>query len=198
MELLYLLLGWALGLLSPVIVERILRIYSRNEFMEAVVTELRDVRLRLVLTAYRCRSHLGTVDDRFADWVQPIMETYQGHPEMEPRAFEAFRNIKALPEANRRAFHLSRRLPGVSPRLSKFALEFLANQIGQISKCPLEFQVRLGSVRAQLEFYNDQVEFVTRMYDLTFDQAITGENRDAVLGNLERGYEKVADRAELV
>ncbi len=46
-----------------------------------------------------------------------------------------------------------------------------------------------------MSLFNAEVEFAVRDFERTFDPNLTGENRQAVFVNLEKGYEKVARRA---
>jgi len=196
-ELAYLLLGWLLGVLSPVISERVLVRYRRNEFIRTAIQELQDLQFRMALLAYRVRSYLTTVDAEFAAWLQPILESYDG-PEKDPRAIEGFRKLAGMKDEDRKAVQAALRRPGQSPRLIPFELGYLPQQSSLLSNYPADFQRRVGEISSQLRILNAQADFTMRMFEKTFDPAIVEANRAVVLANLEEGYAKVAARAQII
>jgi len=194
-ELGILLLGWLLGTLSPHLSERIQRGYRRDELVEALLTEARGVQFRTALAAWRLRQHLLKVDSEFVRWLQPILDAYEG-PDKDPNAIEAFRKLLERTDAQLKAIDGALRRPGVSPRLVAFATPFLTSQVAAISICSLDFQRRILDLSNQLSLYNEEVRQTMDMLDKTFDPGIIDANREAVLANLEKGYEKLARRTE--
>jgi hypothetical protein len=194
-ELGILLLGWFLGVLSPAISERIQRSYRRDELVQALLTEARGVQFRIALGAWRLRQHLLTVDGKFVRWLQPILDDYEG-PDKDPIAIEAFRRLLDRSDDELKRNDAALRRPGISPRLVALATPFLTSQIAAISICSLDFQRRILDLGNQLSLYNEEVRQQTDMIDKTFDPGIVGANREAVLTNLEKGYEKLARRTE--
>lgn len=76
--LLYLLLGWLLGLLGPTIVDRIKRSYRVADVTKAIVLELEELRYDMALYAYLLCRPTGSLSDEWLDWIEPIIRDYRG------------------------------------------------------------------------------------------------------------------------
>lgn len=197
-QLLYILFGWLLGLLSPGIVERIRRRYRQADLVAAVISELRELQYIMGFVAYQTRSRLGLVTDGFLDWLLPIVRSYEG-PGGDPKVVQAMVECRReLSEDQRRQVHLATAKPGTAPGFKEYRLPLLLALAGEISICPLEFQRRVFWIGGRLELYNQQVVFLRTQFEKTFDPSITGENRQAVELNLSRGCQQLADAAELI
>ena len=194
-ELGILILGWLLGVLSPLISQRIQRGYRRDELVDALVAEARGIQFRMALLAWRLRQYLLTVDGEFVRWLLPILEGYDG-PDRDPKAIKAFQLLRERSDEEIKTGDQALRRPGVSPHLVPLTAPFLSSQIAAISICSLDFQRQLLDLSNQLALYNEEVRTQMDTLDKTFNPGIVGPNREAVFANLERGYEKLARRAE--
>jgi len=54
------------------------------------------------------------------------------------------------------------------------------------------------NVRAQLSMYNETVMESRDYLDKTYDQSVTGENRQKVMAMIEDRYQRVIDRAKWI
>ncbi len=194
-ELGLLLLGWFLGVFGPVVAEKIKKGPRRRELMAALLAEAADLRFKMALAAYRLRMYLAAVDRPFLEWLQPILEGYDG-PDRDAEALEAFRRLRGCSDEQLKVLHGATRRPGRGLRLVPVALPFLASQVHTISICPIDFQQRMLKLQSQVSLFNSDVEFALRNFERTFDSNLTGENRQAVLMNLEETYENMARRAQ--
>jgi len=64
----------------------------------------------------------------------------------------------------------------------------------EIALFPVTSQTVLQSITGQLGIYNQQVAYLRRLFDKTFDD-LTDINRENVQQNLEQGYEYLAQRS---
>ena len=69
-NMLFLLLGWFLGLFSPAIVDLIRRLLNRKALKDSFFNELEDVRERLVSLVYRIGAKFGKYDRELLTWVR--------------------------------------------------------------------------------------------------------------------------------
>ena len=83
MEVLYLILGWLLGLLSPSIANRISRSYSKKELLNGIKTEMKECQFRALLVANMLGSRYGKFDKEYLNWCLPYLENYQGAENIE-------------------------------------------------------------------------------------------------------------------
>src|SRR3989304_3262396 len=76
--LFYLLVGWLMGLLSPLIVDAIRRHRERKEIKQALITELQELQYQLASSIYVITQKLGKGDRKFFEWFLSILERYEG------------------------------------------------------------------------------------------------------------------------
>ena len=101
----------------------------------------------------------------------------------------------ARPDAELLATWKALRTPGKAVRVLKYSLPFLDARLGELSECHMDFQRRVLQIRVQLEMYNAGVDLVGELLMKSFDESITGHNRQAMETNLEDTYDKLANRA---
>src|SRR6266705_4586886 len=77
-QILYILLGWTLGLFSPVIAEFLKSLFGKREFVSALKVELEDLQYRLMITSLTLLQSHGTLDKDFANWALKIIDRYSG------------------------------------------------------------------------------------------------------------------------
>lgn len=197
-KLLWLLLGWLLGLLSPGIAERVRRKHRQADVMTAVSGELRELQYMMGVVAYRIRGYLGEVSDSFLDWLIPVALNYHG-PDADPKLPGIMeRSRRELTEEQRRQIHLGLRRPESGLGLKEYSVPLVVGMTSELSICPLPFQRGVLRTMNQLDRYNQHVEYVRSQFDKTFDTVLTDENRQAVLSNLDRGYRELAEMAQRI
>jgi hypothetical protein len=195
-NLLHLLLGWLLGLITLGIAERMRRGYRKRELVASVTGELADLQYIIAVLAFRLRANLGEATDEFLDWLIPIIREYDG-PSKIPEMGDNLLKIRLYPEEQRRVADLaiSQRDLGVGLILMKYDLPFLTAQSAELSICPLDFQRGVSWVKWQLDYFNQGVDYLRSQYEKTFDTAIVGDNRQVIETNLTNGYKNLAIRA---
>jgi hypothetical protein len=82
--------------------------------------------------------------------------------------------------------------------LKEYSVPLVVGMTSELSICPLPFQRGVLRTMNQLDRYNQHVEYVRSQFEKTFDIALTDENRQAVLSNLDRGYRELAEMAQRI
>jgi hypothetical protein len=77
MEVLYILLGWLLGILSPGIINYITHQYDKKRLQRIIIGELKDLKKRLVLLPFKIRSNYGSVDEKLFLWTQEQTQNFK-------------------------------------------------------------------------------------------------------------------------
>ncbi len=194
-ELIYLLLGWFLGLLSPGIAERIRRKHRQQDLVSSVVNEFGELQYIMVFVAFRMRSKVATVTDEFLDWILPIVSSYSG-PGKSPTLAATLAKVREYTQDQRCQADILMRDESRGFALKRYEVPFLVAQANELSICSLDFQRSIFRVKAQLDLFNQQSLFLQGQYEKTFDASIVGANRDAVERNLIEGYAIIATSAE--
>lgn len=66
----YILLGWLLGILSPAIISYISNHYKKIALEKIIVSELKDLKNRLIWVPYKVYPKYGMLDEEKFNWVK--------------------------------------------------------------------------------------------------------------------------------
>ena len=182
------LFGWLLGLLSPVIVDKISSEYSKKEFFKATCTELHDLQYRVVILCFMLGQRYGTVDREFLEWIKPILENYKGNEASE----SVVKVVNSMLIAEENDFNVMvqhmRAKPNVGLGLKLFSASFLETNLALVSKLPIELQVKIHEFRNHLNILNQEINVANDIHKLTFDSSISDENHEIISNELISKY----------
>jgi len=187
-QITYILFGWLLGLLSPVIVDKINSEYSKKQFFKAACTELHDLQYRVAIVCFMLGQRYGKIDKEFLLWIQPIINDYKGN--------ETNKTIKKLinsmlkiddNEFNAMIEHM-RAEPNMGLGLKTFSADLLESNITQISKLPLELQIKIHEFRNHLNTLNQEILVAKDVHKMTFDSSLTDANHEIISEELIGKY----------
>jgi hypothetical protein len=190
------LLGWLLGLLTPVIADRIRRPYRRRDLMRAVVDEMRGLQHTMAVVAYQIRARHAEVSDAFLDEILPILDAYKG-PDCNEEYVEAMKKTRCLPEEQRKAVYEARQNPNVGMSLRQYAIPLFATQMADLAICSLDFQRAVLNIRYHLDLFNQLAPYTQSLFDKTFANPSPAD-RIALIANQEKGYGDAGKRAEII
>ena len=83
-EVLYILLGWLLGLLGPQIIDGIKGHYQRTKIKAAILFELEDFQFRVALMGFVLAQAEGRLDKEYLTELRTVVVKYQGNEDKEP------------------------------------------------------------------------------------------------------------------
>jgi hypothetical protein len=183
-----LLVGWLLGMLSPAVIEGIRRRRRLKLLERAIALELHEVQYMMALKAFVIRQRAAKLDDDFLLWLEQTLTGYKGKkPALQ--FVELMQKLRKVP-ANARA----KLDPKRGLTLTDGDAPLLNIHTNEIALFPVTSQTVLQSITGQLGIYNQQVAYLRRLFDKTFDD-LTDVNRENVQQNLEQGYEYLAQRS---
>jgi hypothetical protein len=195
-KLIILAVGWLLGLLAPVIVEKVKAEREAGAVTAAIKNELNEVAYRMVLAAYNTLMHLGMVDRDFLKWLQDSITLYQG---MEPKE-NIVKSIEvklSLTPEQLAAITASEAAQGVrSLVLVKFAVPFVDARVSAFHSLAGTVQLQLLSVRADVRLLDDLVDQSRTYFNLTFGK-LEEANYATVVENLRGVYMQYAKRCRI-
>ena len=193
MSILYLVLGWLIGIISPGIVERIRRERRRRDLVRSILSELTSLQYMMAIVAYRLRCKLATVTDEFLDWFAPIVAHYDG-PEKPKGQEERLAKSRKISEQQRREVDLYIESEGRGLALKQYSLPFLQSVSNELPICSLDFQRRVLHVKGRLDVFNQHVSFLQTLFMKTFE--VPDSKYEKVTTNLSEGYSQLAEFAE--
>lgn len=194
----FLLLGWALGTISPMIADFIAKGQARRKLKTALRTELEELRYRLAITVHQVNTSLGTINKSTLEWFQQIVARYEG-VQKSAKLPEIMAKLSALSdtEISTLAQH-GAAPPDVGLSMKTNAAPLLEASLEHISSFNVDLQAQLLQVRAFLSMFNEEVEQSRFYFQLTFDPNITGEARNRVEQCLRDSYKNAASRARVL
>ena len=187
-QIAYIFIGWLLGLLSPVIVDKINSEYSKKQFFKAACAELHDLQYRVAIVCFKLGQGYGKIDKEFLLWLQPIINDYKGNE----INITLKKLINSMLKADDNEFndiieHM-RAEPNMGLGLKTFSASFLESNITQISKLPLELQVKIHEFRNHLNTLNQEILVAKDVHIMTFDSSLTDENHEILSKELVGKY----------
>ena len=187
-QVLYILLGWLLGLLSPKVIDTIKSDYRKKEFFKALCIELHDLQYRIALVGFQLAQKYGELDKEYLMWIKPIIENYNGNEPSE----SVGKLIDSLINADEAKFaagiaHM-RSEKGVGLSLKTYSASFFEFNLGELSKLPVCLQLKIHEFMNQLNYLNQDIIKTNEINKMTFDSSITEENHDRLIGDLNSRY----------
>ncbi|KKT29640.1 MAG: hypothetical protein UX18_C0009G0011 [Candidatus Azambacteria bacterium GW2011_GWC2_45_7b] len=197
-NVLFLILGWLLALLSPGITDYFHKKREIKSLRVAILTELREMQLKLLMMVFRIRSKYSILDREFFDWAKSILEKYDGINSGESllRTMEPLLKIdkKELSELLQYyAQQNSRPESGLS--LKKFSLAFLEANIAALAMFDKDLLGYLLEIKMRIGFMNEMVDESRYYFQLSFQSGITHENYINANVNMVGTYKSYADQA---
>mgnify|MGYP000049544883 CR=1 FL=1 len=193
MSILYLVLGWLIGIISPGIVERIRRAHRRRDLVRSILSELTSLQYMMAFVAYVMRGKLARVTDEFLDWFAPIAAGYDG-PEKPEGQEEKVAKIRKISQQQRREVDLQFEREGRGLALKQYSPPFLQSVSNELPICSLDFQRRVLHVIGRLDLFNQHVSFLQAQEMKTHE--VADRHYEAITTNLSEGYSHLAKFAE--
>lgn len=196
-DLVLLLLGWLLGILSPAIVDGIRRRRETARVRSALRGELHELRYRMALAAYLLQMRFGTIDRKYLEWVRGAVSSYPGASQQDP-TLRFVESQLGLPDDQIAALAQHQKASSEGAlSVKKYALPLLDARVGSLWELDEELQKHLLEVRANLDLFNEEVDQARYYFGLTF-QNLGEENYRRVETNLVGCYLNIASRAEIL
>lgn len=184
-NVIFLLLGWLLGLLSPVIVDGIKKHLKKKELKKSFYNELNDIKGRLICCVYQLESQYGKYDRELLKWLKSyktnilklIKDTY---------IFEHLDDLLDLDDEQLtiKLYTHKKTFSGgfFAPMIR---LSFIDSNINYLSLFETEFQKQIQDIRAQIHFFNEHNSQLRYFYKMTFDENISDENHEIIRNNFK-------------
>jgi len=197
-KILFILLGWVLGLASPLIVDEIRRWRERRDIRATLRTELHELQYRLALVAWQVQLRLGHLDRALFEWFWPIVLGYKGIY-ADQNLIAIAKSLASVPpdqldQQIARAAETAKAPPGSALVLKKHAASFLDSRVSSFSSLESALVSRLSEIRTQLSFFNEDVDQARFYFQLTYNSGLTDENRDRALHSLSLVQKGAATR----
>ena len=187
-QILLILFGWLLGLLSPVIIDKIKSAYNKKNYFNALFLELHDLQYRMAVLSFRLGQDYGDLNEKFVSEIKPIVENYQGNePSKNIIKFLNTLTNSNENERNKLIVHM-REKRGRSLSLKTYSPSLIESNINLLSTLPIELQSKIHEFKNHLNIYNQEAVAVNKYIEMSFDSSISNEDHDILINDLVKRY----------
>jgi len=190
-------LGWLLGILSPIIVNKIARQKENIAGRRAIRSELHDVAHALVLSYKTIRQHFGDTTREDFVWMKKHLERHASFTDSSKILAYANQAIQADDVELRTHVLQQKSKPGDALELFAFSVPLLDSRVSALWSFDTNFQRTLLQIRAHLEALAKLSVSAEKYFDQTFDD-MEQANRIRVNSNYTMTVRKYADEAKII
>lgn len=179
-EVAYVLLGWLLGILSPIAIRHGERHRRKKEVASGLRAEFAELRVRVAMTSYLITLRHGNFDRAFLEWLTPFFDGYQGSWPA-TKILQTIQDMIGYTDEQLAAVAaLGRAEENGSLSLKRNRLPYLEANLGSLDLFSERAKLLAVEIAAQSEIINEEVERVRFFYALTFDSSLSTENHEQV------------------
>ena len=187
-QILLILFGWLLGLLSPLIVNKINSEYDKKKFYKALCAELYDLQYRVAVVSFLLGQRFGELNMTNLKEIQPIIKNYNGSEKNENISNLIDGLLKADKIEFKKLITHMRAETGVGLGLKTFSPSFLEANMALVSKLPIDLQSKIHEFKNHLNIFNQEVLKANEDHKMTFDSSLSDENHERLTNSLLEKY----------
>jgi hypothetical protein len=195
-QVLYILLGWVLGLFSPLIVEYFRSHVRKREFVRALKVELEELQHRLAVSSLSLLQSYGELDKAFASWALQLFDRRSGYDATEHIRKFLRQFLDADDALKSQLNEVGRAREGMGSTLRGFETKFLESKLAEVAKLPISAQRKIHELRNQVSILNRDVAKSDSYLMMTFNSSLSERNHDKVTSELKALYINVQRRCK--
>jgi len=196
-NIIYITIGWLLGVLSQIIVSVNAKYRKRQDVKTLLFSELRDIAFRLSAGCYTIQAHFGIENKETLTWLKSKHIKYGD--ESSRKTIEAIeRMLKYTDEQIQKGAILLKANEGIGLSLKKFAFSSADSIIESLSLFNSEFQRDIIEIKFQINALNQEIENAEYYHRLTFVPSNMETNAEAIKGNIKAIYMRVVDMSKQI
>jgi hypothetical protein len=197
-KVLFLFLGWLVGLLSPIIVDAIRRRREIKEVKAALIVELLDLQYRLAMTAYVIEIRIGGYDRQFLEWFKAILERYQG-PHKSDKVLQTITSSLTLTDEQLALVAEKHEGgPNKGAGLKKHHAPLVDSKLGQLGTFSPKFQSLMLEIHSRLNILNEEIDQYRFYFNATFSGNLSELNHNLITENVQGSYSAVATQCRMI
>lgn len=195
-EVIYILVGWSLGLFSPWLAEQIQRPSKKSKIKTGIFVEMQALRAKLASVVLGVGIHTGELDGVTIRWFRDVMKDDKTIKELADPRFE---QLWELDDSSIRELARSRAAPSTQTlTFKRYSVPYLEAHLNELSLFSEEFQRLAHQVRDRLTIFNQQSEISWFYFEKTFDSSLSELNRDSIMKNQDVSQRSIARLARLM
>jgi len=183
MNILYILLGWFLGILSPGITTKISNHYKKAALQRTIISEMKDIKIRLAGIPMTIHPAYGTLDMSLFKWVQEQTQNFTDFisddndaAKLEAADLENDDKIAKVIEA----WNYKKKSDNPSFHFKKMDTSIADSNLINIEILDNNFIKKLLEIKFQIRAFNEEVQSVNEYSIMTFDSNMSGANHQII------------------
>lgn len=194
-ELLLVLFGWALGLLSPLVVDFCREWRQRKNFLASALVELRDVQFVLATMAFLLVMKHGRLTTELVEKTANVMNCYHGNEPVEDmrRHLDGVREMSQQ-QLDQLAAIADQREAASGVKIVKPS--YVMSNLSELAKLKPDLQRRFYELFRTLDVIEQEVRKVDALILMTFDSSISEENHNTIGSEIKSKYIFLARQCE--
>ena len=200
MNYLPLIIGWFLGIISSLIVDKIRQHSEKKKIKKGIITELKDNQLLLSSICYSTTADYGEFNTDFLTWWKPYYTRLIGSGDFDylSRNKSLFDKLFEINEKEL-ATYINVLRTNANPKPSNIFKEidtpYIDSKISAISFFNEEYQSNLFKIKREINFINHYANQIWYFFTKTFDNP--GQENLAIINtNLNGMYSNIAKRSK--
>lgn len=191
-EVLFIILGWLLGVISPRLIDSIKAHYEKNDFLGAIKTEAKDLQYRLSIGSYHIAQRESMLDREKLIWFKEKLSTYEGSEPKEPILLLINSVLNSESDAELQALNSFENEHQRAISLKNYSASFLSSNIEKLHTLPVNFQISAHEFLNVLSILNQEIITAIKYHEMSFDSSLNEINYSLVVGNLHQSYSNIS------
>jgi hypothetical protein len=189
-QILFLVIGWLLGLLSPVVADVFTKKRHLAELKRGLLVELGELRFSLASTTLAVAGAIGAWDREYLSWLKAVLDSYRGARDEDRKPLQA--TVNGLLELDDQQLAAAGRSIGapISPALRKHHLPYLESRLDYVATLGPDAQRQLLEIQAQIGVINELLDDIRFCNGKSFD-SLPPSTRQAIDASLQNSYRAV-------
>lgn len=189
MEIVYIVIGWALGLFSPLIVKQLSKGSERNNLRKIILNDLRDLKKRLAPLSFKVLPKYGKMDEETFEWIKKNsdIDFSEGVQSLLENGIDSSAVVELLNERglqdNTHSYFKKMHLFATDSHIMNFAL---------LEDSLIE---KILEIRFHIEAFNEDVDSFRESLNMTFQPGITDINHGIISRELENKSLDIAKKS---
>lgn len=196
-EILLLVLGWLLGLLSPAVVDAIKHRRESERGRTALLGELDDLAMILTLASLKATRASGKTDRTHLEWLIVRIEDSPESSDYSDLIKKIKNALTLTDEQLAEADAWISQNVNSAPALQIYPAPLLDSRVSALWTFDTDLQRKLLAIKRNITILDGMVLQLREYFRMTFDE-LSPKNRDIVDANMKQLYENYAERARII
>ncbi len=201
-QMMNILLGWVLGVLSSLFVDRIRKWLHKSETKKGILTELKDLQEYLTGLSVISTQRSKQVTEEWARWVRPYYRRYTLSKDLDYLQLNT-KVASDVDKLNDQQFYemmaIANTMPPEhsSPTFTEITTPYFDAKYDSVSQFSQQFQVLVAKLKKEIAILNNYIRQTWFYHSKTFDK-VSDINHDVIVANIEHNISIIATRARAI